>query len=255
MQQTQETMSTANIEFVIEECKQEIMDQPIVCETPAVLTGNAKRKASCKKVGGEKKKIGHKREKEFLKQYNLAELDSPTEYGAKSDTTIDVLHPISQILKDQLGVSGFNVSNKSGNNIQFTLGQIPELKDAVVEDFDEIFIRNLFNKYLKKSNSDKPADILVYKDIENGRWIFFNMDDIIDYIVAKCIWRKLDTGRIKGDFNDATKKGMSQYITYEYRDTHKSYFLGLNGGKGKKFIELLMDKTYGIKYCCDGFNY
>lgn len=32
-------------------------------------------------------------------------------------------------------------------------------------------------------------------------------------------------------------KRKSQYITYEYRDTHKSYFLGFNGNKGSKFID------------------
>ncbi len=65
--------------------------------------------------------------------------------------------------------------------------------------------------------------------------------DIINFIVNNCIWRKLKTERIKGDFIDNSKKGYSQYITYEYRNTHKSYFLGLNGNKGKRFIELLMN--------------
>jgi hypothetical protein len=83
----------------------------------------------------------------------------------------------------------------------------------------------------------------------------FSLPDIINFIVDKCIWRKLKTGRIKGDFNDDSKKGISQYITYEYRNTHKSYFLGLNGGKGKKFIKLLMNETYGINHYCDKFNY
>lgn len=222
---------------------------------PPILKGNEKRIASCRKIGGDKKHIGHKREKDFLKQYNQNDLDKPTEYGPKSDTSIDLSHNICNILTEQLGVTNFNVSNKSGENLQFTLGQIPELKDVDIAAFTSDFVSELFNKYLKKNHSDKPADLLVYKDIANGRWIFFNMDHIIDYIATKCIWRQLDTGRIKGDFNDSTKKGVSQYITYEYRPTHKSYFLGLNGGKGKKFIDLLMDETYGIKYCCDAFNY
>jgi hypothetical protein len=102
---------------------------------------------------------------------------------------------------------------------------------------------------LKKINSDKPVDLLVYKDTNNNRWIFFNIDDIINFIANECIWRKLSTGRIKGDFNDNSRKGKSQYITYEYRNTHNSYFLGLNGNKGKKFIELLMNNR--INYYCD----
>ena len=213
------------------------------------LNGNDKRKISCKKVGGEKKRIGHEIEKEFTRQYNSNDLDKPIEYGAKADTSIDINHPICEILKQTLNINGFNVSNKSGNNIQFTLGQIIELKDIEIELLTKDKIINIFNKYLKKINSDKPVDLLVYKDTDNNRWIFFNIDDIINFIANECIWRKLSSGRIKGDFNDNSRKGISQYITYEYRNTHNSYFLGLNGNKGKRFIELLMNN--GINYYCD----
>ena len=213
------------------------------------INGNDKRKISCKKVGGEKKRIGHEIEKEFTRQYNSNDLDKPIEYGAKADTSIDINHPICEILKQTLNINGFNVSNKSGNNIQFTLGQIIELKDIEIELLTKDKIINIFNKYLKKINSDKPVDLLVYKDTDNNRWIFFNIDDIINFIANECIWRKLSSGRIKGDFNDNSRKGISQYITYEYRNTHNSYFLGLNGNKGKKFIELLMNN--GINYYCD----
>ena len=213
------------------------------------LNGNDKRKISCKKVGGEKKRIGHEIEKEFTRQYNSNDLDKPIEYGAKADTSIDINHPICEKLIQILNINGFNVSNKSGNNIQFTLGQIIEFKDIEIELLTKDKIINIFNKYLKKINSDKPVDLLVYKDTDNNRWIFFNIDDIINFIANECIWRKLSTGRIKGDFNDNSRKGISQYITYEYRNTHNSYFLGLNGNKGKKFIELLMNN--GINYYCD----
>ena len=81
------------------------------------------------------------------------------------------------------------------------------------------------------------------------------MDDIINYITNKTEWRKLNSGRIKGDFQDMSKKGKKQYLTYEYRPTHKSYFLGLNGGKGIEFINLLMNKDYGIKHLIVKFNY
>jgi hypothetical protein len=249
-----------NIELIIKQDKPEVVCQnnnEIIMNSQEniVLKGNDKRIASCKKIGGEKKKTGHEREKEFLKQYNINELNSPTEYGAKSDTSIDLSHPICEILKEKLNVSGFNVSNKSGNNIQFTLGQIPEFKDIKIEEIHTTLVSDALNKYLKKINSDKPANILVYKYIEKNQWIFFNIDDIVNFISTKCIWRKLNTGRIKGDFNNNTKKGKSQYISYEYRKNHKSYFLGINGGKGKKFIDLLMDETNGIKYYCDLFNY
>jgi hypothetical protein len=217
-----------------------------------MLKGNEKRINTCKKIGKDIKIKGHKREKDFLKQYNYNELNNPIEYGAKSDTSIDLSNPICNKLRNLLNVSGFNVSNKSGNNIQFTLGKIPELLDIDTKDFSHSFLRELFNKYLKKNNSDKPVDILVYKDIENRKWIFFNINHIIDFIINNCVWRKLDSGRIKGDFYDNSKKGISQYITYEYRNTHKSYFLGLNGGTGKKFINLLKSN---IDYYSDNFNY
>ena len=218
--------------------------------------GNDKRIESCKQVGGEKKRIGHKREKEFLKQFNTTELENPIEYGATSDTSIDINHPICEILKTNLSVSTFNVSNKSGKNLQFTLGNIPELLNITEDTLsDKQLIRNIFNKYLKKSNSVRPADLLVYQDVDNSKWIFFNMDHVVEYIVENCKWRQLSTGRIKGDFADDSSKGVRQYITYEYRNTHKSYFLGLNGGKGIDFINLLMSNKYGIKYYCVPFEF
>jgi hypothetical protein len=255
MENTKVIKSKKSIKFII---KDENIKMPIDInhiEKNLNLKGNEKRIASCKLIGREKKILGHQIEKEFLQQYNKNSFNKSIEYGPKADTIIDKAEPICDILTEKLGITNFNVSNKSGNNIQFTLGQIPELENIVIANFTEIFIYNLFNKYLKKSHSDKPADLLVYKDIINKKWIFFNMDHIIDFITKKCIWRKLDTGRIKGDFKDNSKKGISQYITYEYRNTHKSYFLGLNGGKGKKFIELLMNNIYGIKYYCDIFTY
>lgn len=218
--------------------------------------GNEKRKESCKNVGAKKKTKGHKREKDFLKKYNPQEFNKPIEYGPTSDTSICSTHPICNKLNETIKPSNLFVSNKSGNNIQLTLGNIPEFKDADVNQLnnnDEDCVRYIFNKYLKKNMSLKPAGILAYKDTKNRKWIFFNTDDIVDYITKKCTWRKLETGRIKGDFNDGSKKGYSQYITYEYRNTHKSYFLGFNGGKGIKFINLLRDPDYGIKYFEDNF--
>ena len=213
--------------------------------------GNEKRKESCKKVGAEKKRKGHEREKDFLKKYNQQEFDKPIEYGATSDTSICPTHPICNKLNEIIKPSNLFVSNKSGDNIQITLGNIPELKDIDVNLLNnncDDCVRNIFNKYLKKFMSLKPAGIIAYKDTKNRKWIFFNTDDIVDYIIKKCTWRKLETGRIKGDFNDGSKKGYSQYITYEYRDTHKSYFLGFNGGKGIKFINLLKHPVHGIRY-------
>lgn len=218
-------------------------------------TGNEKRKESCKKVGAEKKNKGHKREKDFQRKYNPQESNNPTEYGPTSDTSICSTHPICNKLFRSIKPSNLNVSNKSGNNIQLILGNIPELKDIDSEKLnkDKEYVRNICNKYLKKTASQKPAGILVYKDTKNKEYIFFNTDDIVEYIVNKCKWRKLKSGRLKGDFDDDSKKGYRQYITYEYRSTHKSYFLGFNGNKGIQFINLLKHPIHGIKYVEDNY--
>lgn len=220
-----------------------------------IKTGNEKRKESCKKVGAYKKKMGHEREKKFLAQFNPQELNSPIEYGATSDTSICSTHSICNKLYETINPSNLYVSNKSGKNIQITLGKIPELMDKDM-DLDVInklnnnkdFVRDIFNKYLKKDRSSKPAGIIAYDDTTNTKWVFFNTDDVVEYISEKCKWRKLKSGRIKGDFIDGSRKGCRQYITYEYRKTHKSYFLGFNGKKGIQFIELLKDPKHGIRY-------
>jgi hypothetical protein len=228
------------------------------------LKGNDKRKDSCKKVGGEKKQAGHDIEVEFMKQFNYPEFmrhqkakeegKSLTEYGATSDTTIDESHPVRDVLKDKLNISGVNVTNKSGNNIQFVLGNIPEFKQIqTAEEITPDFVTKLLNNYLKKSNSSKPADMLVYKCTSKNKWIFFNIVNIIDYIAEKGKWRKLESGRYKCDFDNNTKKGTGQYITYEHRSTHNSDFLGANGNTGIKLIKLLMDEKYGIKYHSEDF--
>jgi hypothetical protein len=131
-----------------------------------------------------------------------------------------------------------------------TLGRIPELdvEDNIAVLEDKSKCRQIFEKYLKKSQSEKPADLLVYLDLIHKKWLFFSMNDIINFIVDNGKWRKLKSNRIKGDFVNNSGKWI-QYITYEYRgSSHKSYFLGVNCGKGAKFIELL---THKIKYIAD----
>ena len=224
------------------------MDPRAASEDETMInTSNSKRIDSCRAVGGIKKRNGHEKEKIFMQKYNpnCTEL----EYGPKADTSIDPSHPICEILKKELNINGLNVSNKSGQTIQCTLGRIPELENINIEDLTKESTKRIFDIYLKKNKSDKPANILAYADEVNNQHIFFNMDHVIEFISENCIWRKLNSGRIKGDFHDNSRKRKRQYITYEYRPRHKSYFLGMNGkGKGKLFIELLMNN---IKFYCD----
>jgi len=216
------------------------------------LKGNDKRIMSCKMVGGHYKIDGHKKEKTFNDKYN-PECKTLT-MKAESDCQISEDNQIldelikKKIIKDK---KERNTSNKSGGSIQLTLGNIPELNKennlGVIQNKEKC--TKLFEKYLKKCESDRPADLLVY-DTGKSR-LFFNMDSVIDYIVKNCVFRKLESGRIKGDFIDkSSRTGKRALLTYEYRKKHKSYFLGFSGGQGKHFIELL--KT-NIKYLEDPY--
>jgi hypothetical protein len=208
-----------------------------------VLKGNEKRKQSCKMVGGEKKLTGHARERMFTESFG--DVTDCVTYKAEADCrmsltntrTRDLIDTLSKTLNlDMSDPTYLYASIKSGNNLQFTLGNIPEITDAH-DKLNAMSEPSLWKKYLQKSESNNPAGLLVYYTPTS--WCFFKMDSVIDFIVSKGKWRLLDTGRLKGDFDDSSKKGSSQYLTYEYRSTHKSYFLGANGGKGLAFINLL----------------
>ena len=211
------------------------------------LKGNDKRIMSCKLVGGHYKKEGHKKEETFNDKYNpkCKTLTMKPESDCQISEDNQILDELikKDIIKDK---KERNTSNKSGGSIQLTLGNIPELNKennlGVIQNKEKCI--KLFEKYLKKCESDRPADLLVY-DTGKSR-LFFNMDIVIDYIVKTCVFRKLGSGRIKGDFIDkSSRTGKRALLTYEYRKNHKSYFLGFSGGQGKHFIELL--KT-NIKY-------
>lgn len=191
------------------------------------------------------KRRGHQREVIFNQKYGNPS-SSINWSGASADCLIYDQNLIS-ILKTTIGYTGNGVSLKGGNTIQIHLGNLPELTEKnnlIVEKnskghtkvehgikFSEqvsvLKTKSFWNKYFRK------GDILAYS-YDNGQYIFFNMDDVIDFIVSKCQWRLLDTGRLKGDFFD------HQYLTYEYRRKKNSFVMGAHGGKkGKEFIELL----------------
>jgi len=201
------------------------------------MNGNDKRIASCKAVGGDKKRSGHSLE--HLHDSLFGEEQTTTSTKAEADCKItnpDYLEEIRATFPD-LKIDG-HVSVKSGSNLQFTLGNIPEITD-VEDKLASMKAPALWQKYLAKSESGKPCDLLTYFNKADQTWTYFAMADVINFITTKSTWRSLSTGRIKGDFSDSSKKGYSQYLTYEYRPTHRSYFLGANGNKGKPLIRLL----------------
>lgn len=217
------------------------------------IMANQKRIESCRAVGERERKFGHERERFFLRQFNQSETVSKHKsYKAEADTTFDPAHPVFRILVEILNVVGNCVSNKGGSSIQLVLGRLEEIKisQEIVDKLngDIGFVRNLFEKYLAKSMSDKPAHILAYLHGPRKSWIMFNMGAVVDFLCEKCRWRLTPSGRsIKGDIEDHSKKGQRQYVTIEFRKG-KGMFLGFNGNKGKQFIELLMHPEFGIPH-------
>jgi hypothetical protein len=228
--------------------------------------GNDKRIASCKLIGGRHKKEGHRKEKTFNQKYH-PECTTLT-MKAESDCQIDINHQILLTLRDKEIISSNeerNTSNKSGNTIQFVLG-VPEINSLshnerlnyVIENIEE-----LSNKYLKKNKSDRPADLLVYDTGESR--LFFNMDEVINFIVVNCKFRntKIRSQQgieylnnkskcIYGDFEDDSKKGIRKYLTIENRgkNHNHSIFFGINGECGIKFINLIKNN---VKYYDDPY--
>lgn len=206
------------------------------------LKGNEKRKASCKQVGGEKKRGGHRTEDVFNDHFGVPR---PTTYKAEADSRIAPENPRGAALIAQFPhLSSHRVSIKSGKNLQFTLGRIDEVTTSE-DPLAALSSRALWEKYLGKSHSENPADLLAYRTATG--WVLFDMKKVIDFIVEKCVWRKLESGRFKGDFADTSRARSSQYLTFEYRGTHKSQFLGANGNKGGKFIDLLLKNLLFVR--------
>lgn len=212
---------------------------------------NQKRVESCKRIGEHVRSLGHTLEKIFTAQFNPSEIDSRPSYRAEADTCFDKTHPVYQTLVDRLEVSRPSTSNKSGKNIQFTLGRLPEIEISVecLEKLNtEIFFRSLLEKYLKKSESNIPVEILAYYHNALRSWVFFSVEDVITYMCNRSSWRLTPSGRsLKGDFPDASKRGKRQYLTIEIR-RGKGVFFGSNGNRGRQLIELLMHPEFGIRH-------
>lgn len=212
---------------------------------------NQKRIESCRRVGEYVRSLGHSLEKIFLDQFNPSSGPSTPSYRAEADTHIDKTHPVYQTLVKEHGVMGRSVTNKSGRNLQFTLGKIPEIeisKDSLEKLNNVTFFRSLLDKYFRKSHSNVPAHILCYHHDALKCWVFFSMKNVIEYVSTRCKWRLTSSGRsLKGDLCDWSKKGKRQYLTIELRKG-KGIFFGANGNRGRMLIDLLMHPEFGIAY-------
>tara|TARA_R100000152_G_C6777177_1_gene206872 strand:+ start:123 stop:776 length:654 start_codon:yes stop_codon:yes gene_type:complete len=206
------------------------------------------RHAMSSKQASQVKRRGHAREREFNRVYGYED-DDINHSGASADCEIREGHEILEELHSHIGSSSRSVSVKGGNTIQIHLGNLPELTDkeryrilshgptcvdhgvSFAEQVNFLKTPSFWNKYLKK------GDVMAYS-YDDGKHVFFNMDDVVNFICERIEWRLLHTGRLKGDFVSGNSK--KQLLTYEYRSKKKSFVLGAHGGsKGREFIEVL----------------
>lgn len=217
----------------------------------------SKRSETGKQRGKRWKLKGHAHEGLFNASFdkrrdlNYSEASADCEID---DSTLEKIAP--------LGAGGRRVSLKSASTAQFHLGNIPELSDkdsfkaslrkkkignklatcgvhskpwsaqlAVLKD------RTFWAKYLGK------GDLYVQLEKDKEHYVFFAMNDVIEFVCQKAQWRLLDTGRIKGDLPEKTATGdfkKAAVLTFEYRPEHGSFVLGAHGGKnGYRFSEIL----------------
>jgi hypothetical protein len=213
---------------------------------------------SSSEQASQKKKLGHAEESTFNLIFGNKKVRDINFSGASEDNEITNTK-YKLIIEKELGkLKYFTVSLKSGVTWQFHLGRIDELSDLskikirktksnetkiihnISFEAQVEVLRNVsfWNKYLKK------GEILCYIN-QNKKYTFFKMNDVITFLRKEVEWRLLPTGRIKGDILQNNKK--YSLLTFEYRETHKSFAFGAMGSQsGLKLFEILVKS---IKFC------
>lgn len=204
------------------------------------------------KQASQVKRRGHAREERFNRYFDPGcqeiNYSGPTADCNIADQELLKILQQHDILKEGVVPT---ISLKGGNTIQIHLGNLPELTDqysvqpgkhtivhhgiSFSDQKKQLLSPIFWRKYLKKGN------ILCY-DYDDGNYIFFDMEDVISFIVKNTHWRYLPTGRIKGDLHG------KQYFTYEYRTKKDSFVLGAHGAKkGRDFINLIEQNVPNLK--------
>jgi hypothetical protein len=153
-----------------------------------------------------------------------------------------------------------------GKNWQFHLGDLPEI--GSINFFAKSIKKVKFkNKTLECGTYDKDWDTQIKQlksfsfwekyfckghnvfcfSNDNYEYFFFNIHDMVQYIITNTKWRLLETGRIKGDL--FLEDGTSITIfTIEFRnESHKKCFaFGAHGGG--KGIQLFLILLRNIKH-------
>ncbi|MFN6334890.1 MAG: hypothetical protein ACK4V4_00070 [Sphingobacteriales bacterium] len=153
-----------------------------------------------------------------------------------------------------------------GKNWQFHLGDLPELGSIsfFAKSIKKVKVKN---KTLECGTYDKAWDTQIKQlksssfwekyfckgnnvfcfSNDNYEYFFFNIHDMVQYIITNTKWRLLETGRIKGDL--FLEDGTSITIfTIEFRnESHKKCFaFGAHGGG--KGIQLFLILLRNIKH-------
>jgi len=153
-----------------------------------------------------------------------------------------------------------------GKNWQFHLGDLPEI-GSINHFAKSIRKTKINNKTLECGTYDitwesqveqlksttfwekyfcKGHSVFCFSN-DNYEYFFFNIHDIVNYIISNTKWRLLNTGRIKGDLTVENETSITIF-TIEFRnEIHKKCFaFGAHGGG--KGIQLFLILLRNIKH-------
>ena len=168
-------------------------------------------------------------------------------------------------ITDAIRIQGI-VSLRVGKNWQFHLGEIEEISSIYsysksikileiegkklicgihnvpwVEQLKHLKSYTFWEKYFAKGSS-----VFCFSN-DGSEYFFFNIKDVIHYIIKNTEWRLLKTGRIKGDII-LTGNSKKTIFTIEFRnESHKKCFaFGAHGGN--KGLDLFLILLRNIKH-------
>ena len=163
-------------------------------------------------------------------------------------------------IADSIDIDG-KLMLRIGKNWQFHLGDIPEI--GSIEYFSKSIKKKKLNSkfvecgeynvdwitQLKNLKSTdfwekyfcKGHNVFCFSN-DNYEYFFFNIHEMVDFIIKNTTWRLLETGRIKGDLN-LNEKNSVAIFTLEFRnESHKKCFVfgAHGGGKGIQLFLILL---------------
>ncbi len=190
----------------------------------------------------------------------LAKQKLATKLNCISSRDINLSYDLQPEITNSIKVEG-KLMMRIGKNWQFHLGDIPEI--GSISYYEKSIKRNkINNKYLECGCYDIPWNnqlkhlksplfwekyfckghsIFCFSN-DNFEYFFFNIHDIVNFIILNTKWRLLETGRIKGDLSLENGKKVTIF-TLEFRnESHKKCFvLGAHGGgKGIQLFLILL---------------